>query len=241
MLGWVIPPPKKPEKSREELLKERREKVKWLSEQGFLRSSRMVKAMLKVPMEEFVMEMYRDYAYLEVPLPIPGRNATISCPHNYPMFYEALDLKEGDKFLEVGASSGYGAALAREIVGEDGKVVTVEIDRKTYEFAKKNLERTGYTDVSLILGDGSLGYPAEAPYDKICITAACPKIPNPLVHQLKLGGRLIAPVGRSEFTQDLVLLEKMQDGTMKTSFVEEVLYVALRGKYDWSEKSRVPS
>jgi len=238
MLGWVIPPPKKPEKTREELLKERRQKVKWLSDQGFLRSSRIVKAMLKVPREEFVTEMYRDYAYLEVPLPIPGQNATISCPHSYPMFYEALELKGGDKFLEVGAGSGYGAALAREIVGKDGRVVTMEIDRETYEFAKKNLERMGYTDVSLILGDGTLGYPAEAPYDKICITAACPKIPNPLIQQLKPGGKIIAPVGRPEFTQNLVLLEKMQDGTLKTSFVEEVLYVPLRGKYGWSEKAR---
>lgn len=234
MLGWVVPPPKKPEKTREELLKERREKVRWLSERGFLRSSRMVKAMIKVPREDFVTEMYRDYAYLEVPLPIPGHNATISCPHSYPMFYEALELKEGDKFLEVGAGSGYGAALAREIVGKDGKVVTMEIDKETYEFAKKNLERTGYTEVSLILGDGTLGYSAEAPYDKICITAACPEIPKPLIHQLKLGGRLIAPVGRPEFTQDLVLLEKMQDKTLKTSFVEEVLYVPLKGKYGWS-------
>lgn len=241
MLGWVVPPPKKPEKTHEELLKERREKVKWLSAQGFLRSLRMVKAMLKVPREDFVMEMYRDYAYLEVPLPIPGQNATISCPHSYPMFYEALELKKGDKFFEVGAGSGYGAALAREMVGEDGGVVTMEIDRKTFEFAKKNLERTRYMDVSLILGDGSLGYPAEAPYDKICITAACPEIPKPLIRQLKLGGRLIAPVGRPEFTQDLVLLEKMQDGTLKTSFVEEVLYVPLRGKYGWSEKARAPS
>lgn len=222
-------------------MKERREKVKWLSERGFLRSSRMVEAMLKVPREEFVTEMYRDYAYLEVPLPIPGQNATISCPHSYPMFYEALELKEGDKFFEVGAGSGYGAALAREIVGEDSMVVTMEIDRETYLFAKRNLERTGYTDVSLILGDGTLGYPAEASYNKICITAACPKIPNPLVHQLKLGGRLIAPVGSPKFTQDLVLLEKMQDGTLKTSFVEEVLYVPLRGKYGWSEKARAPS
>jgi len=235
MLGWVVPPPKKPEKTREELLREKREKVRWLVEQGFLRSQRILQAMIEVPREEFVPETYRDYAYLEVPLPLPGRDATISCPHSYPMFYEALELRENDRFLEVGAGSGYGAALAREIVGKGGRVVSIEIDEETYRFAKRNLERTGYLDILLLLGDGSLGYPAEAPYDKICITAACPKIPDPLIRQLKRGGKLIAPIGRPGLVQDLVLLEKGRDGTLKTSFVEEVLYVPLRGRYGWSE------
>ena len=235
MLGWVVPPPRKPEKTSEELLRERREKVRWLVEQGFLKSPRVLKAMMKVPREEFVPEMYRDYTYLEVPLPLPGHDATISCPHSYPMFYEALELRENDRFLEVGAGSGYGAALAREIVGKGGRVITIEIDKETYRFAKRNLEATGYLDILLLLGDGSLGYPAEAPYDKICITAACPKIPDPLIRQLKRGGKLIAPIGRPELVQDLVLLEKGHDGTLKTSFIEEVLYVPLRGRYGWSE------
>jgi len=235
MLGWVVPPPKKPEKTRDELLRERREKVRWLVEQGFLRSQRILKAMMKVPREEFVLDPYRDYAYLEVPLPLPGSDATISCPHSYPLFYEALELGENDRFLEVGAGSGYGAVLAREIVGEGGRVVTIEIDEETYKFAKRSLERTGYLDVLLILGDGSLGYSPGAPYDKICITAACPKVPDPLIHQLKPGGKLIAPIGSPGLVQDLVLLEKGHDGTLKTSLVEEVLYVPLQGRYGWSE------
>lgn len=98
---------------------------------------------MEVPREEFVPEMYRNYAYVEVPLPLPGRDATISCPHCYPVFYEALELRENDRFLEVGAGSGYGTALAREIVGEVGGVVTIEIDKETYRFAKRNLEVTG--------------------------------------------------------------------------------------------------
>lgn len=235
MLGWFVPPPKKPKKTRGELLRERRKKVGWLVEKGFLRSQRILKAMMEVPREEFVPETYRDYTYLEVPLPLPGRDATISCPHSYPMFYEALGLGEEDMFLEVGAGSGYGAALAREIVGEGGGVVTIEIDEETYRFAKRNLEITGYLDVLLLLGDGSLGYPPEAPYDTICITAACPRIPDPLIRQLNRGGKLIAPMGRPRLVQDLVLLEKGHDGTLKTSIVEEVLYVPLRGKYGWSD------
>lgn len=130
MIGWIVPPPKKPEKTREEFSKERVEKVRWLIREGFLRSEGIIEAMLKVPREEFTQEMYRDYAYLEVPLPLPGREATISCPHSYPLFYEALGLKEGERFLEVGTGSGYGAALAREVVGPQGRVVTVEIEEK---------------------------------------------------------------------------------------------------------------
>ncbi|KPV65391.1 MAG: Protein-L-isoaspartate O-methyltransferase [Candidatus Bathyarchaeota archaeon BA1] len=236
MLGWVVPPPRKPIKSKEELLREREEKVRWLIEQGFLRSRRIMMAMLRVPREDFIPDMYRDHAYLEVPLPLPGQNATISCPHSYPLFYEALDLREGDRLLEVGTGSGYGAALAKEVVGSNGKVVTVEIDEDTYKFAKLNLEKLGYKDVLLILGDGSLGYPAQSPYDKICITAACPRIPDPLIHQLKTGGKLIAPVGHPGLAQDLALLEKCRGGTLTTNMVEKVLYVPLRGRYGWLER-----
>ena len=194
MVGWVVPPSKKPEKVKEEFSKERTERVKWLIKEGFLRSEGVIEAMLKVPREDFTLEAYRDYAYLEVPLPIPGREATISCPHSYPLFYEVLGLTEGDKLLEVGTGSGYGAVLAREVVGLSGKVVTVEIDEETYNFARENVEKLGYDDILLVLGDGSLGYLSEAPYDKICITAACPRIPDPLIHQLKPNGKLIAPI-----------------------------------------------
>ena len=214
-------------------MRERREKVRWLIEEGFLRSRWIIEAMMKTPREGFIPEMYRDYAYLEVPLPLPGRNATISCPHSYPMFYEALELREGDRFLEVGAGSGYGAALAREIVGSKGRVVTIEIDRETYKFAKRNLEALGYHDVLLLQGDGSLGYPSEAPYDKICITATCPKIPSPLVQQLRNRGIIIAPVGPPNTVQDLTLLEKKKYRSIEVRIIEEVLYVPLRGKYGW--------
>lgn len=238
MLGWVVPPPKKPEKAEGDLLKERRAKVRWPVEQGYLKSQQIIKAMLKVPREDFIPKMYREYAYLEVPLPIPGRNpsfiSTISCPHSYPLFYEALGLKEGDTFLEVGAGSGYGAALAMEVVGKNGKVVTTEIDEETYEFARRNLEKLGYKDILLVLGDGSRGYLPEAPYDKIGITASCPKIPDPLIHQLKPRGKLMAPIGHPEFPQDLVLLEKGRNGTLKIKPIEKVLYVPLKGKYGWS-------
>lgn len=236
MLGWIVPPPKKPEKTKHEFQQECQKKVEWLINHGFLKSSRIQKAMLHVPREDFIPEGYKDFAYLEIPLILPGANSTISCPHSYPLFYEALELTEGNTFLEVGAGSGYGAALAQEIVGNKGLVVTIEIDPATYAYARSNLEKSGYIDVLLLLGDGALGHPPCAPYDKICITAACPKIPTPLVRQLKTGGKLIAPIGSSAAPQDLLLLEKSPDGTSTTQVIEKVLYVPLQGKYGWPDR-----
>ncbi|MDH5686372.1 MAG: protein-L-isoaspartate O-methyltransferase [Candidatus Bathyarchaeota archaeon] len=232
MIGWIVPPPRKPEKTKEQFLEERVEKVRWLIREGFLKSERIIKAMLKVPREEFIPEVYRDYAYHEVPLPLPGSDSTISCPHSYPLFYEALELTENDRFLEIGAGSGYGAALAREIVGQNGRVTTVEIDRETYEFALMNLRRSGYKDVLVVHADGSLGYDKEAPYDKMCVTAACPRIPEPLIGQLGRPGKLVAPVGYS-YSQDLILLEKSRKGSVRTRTMEKVLYVLLKGRHGW--------
>jgi protein-L-isoaspartate O-methyltransferase len=127
MVGWVIPPPKPPTKTPPEFERERRDKVADLEARGFLHSPRLKAAMLKVPREAFIPPPYRDYAYLEVPLPLPG-TATISCPHSYPLFYEAVKLDAGHRFLEVGVGSGYGAALAWEVVGEAGLVVSLELD-----------------------------------------------------------------------------------------------------------------
>ncbi len=227
--GWVIPPPKEPAKSREEFKNEREEKVKWLISRGFLKSERIKDAMLKVPREDFIPPLYRDYAYLEVPLPLPGKKATISCPHSYPLFYEPLGLDKGDKFLEVGLGSGYGTALAREIVGHEGLVVAIEIDPLTFEFARKNLENAGYKDIILVKGDGGLGYPYMSPYDRICITAACIEIPSPLIEQLRIGGRLIAPV-KEHGVQNLILLETSEKRIIK-KVICEVLYLPLRGRY----------
>src|SRR3989304_5249611 len=234
MHGWGIPPPKEPSKSRGRLRKEREGKVEWLIKRGFLKSERIKNAMLKVPREDFIPPEYRDYAYLEVPLPLPGEKATISCPHSYPLFYEPLGLDKGHKFLEVGLGSGYGTALAREIIGHEGFVVSIEIDPLTFEFARKNLENLGYKDIMLVKGDGGLGYPDMSPYDRICITAACTEIPPPLIEQLRIGGRLIAPV-IEHGVQNLVLLEKSEKGIIR-KVICEVLYIPLRGRYGVSEE-----
>lgn len=229
MQGWIIPLPKEPAKTRDEFQKERREKVSSLIRQGLLKSERIRNAMLKIPREDFIPFLYRDYAYLEVPLPLPGEKSTISCPHSYPLFYEPLGLDEGHHFLEVGLGSGYGTALAREIVGPEGLVVSIEIDPVTFEFAKANLKKMRYEDIILVRGDGGLGYPEKAPYDRICITAACTEIPPPLIEQLKVGGRLIAPV-IEDGAQILTLFEKGPDRVLIRKICE-VLYVTFKGRY----------
>jgi protein-L-isoaspartate(D-aspartate) O-methyltransferase len=228
-VGWIVPPPKEPVKSREELAKEREEKVRWLMRHGYLRSYLIKEAMLKVQREDFIPVLYRDYAYLEVPLPLPGEQATISCPHSYPLFYEALGLNKGQKFLEIGLGSGYGTALAREIVGPGGLVVSIEIDPLTFAFACNNLKKRGYSDIILVQGDGGLGYRQKSPYDSICITASCTQIPPPLIKQLASGGRLIAPVV-DEGIQNLVLVKKDRNH-INREIVCQVLYVPLRGRY----------
>jgi protein-L-isoaspartate(D-aspartate) O-methyltransferase len=229
MPGWIVPPPKPPTKTAAQLAEERRQKVGWLEELGLLKSARIKAALLKVPREDFIPREYRDYAYEEVPLPLPGAAATISCPHSYPLFYEPLGLDRGQRFLEVGTGSGYGAAVAREVVGDEGLVVSIEIDRSTQEFARSNLERAGYRDVVLVLGDGALGHAALAPYDRIAITAACADVPPPLIAQLKIGGRAIGPL-LEHGVQNLTLIRKEADGVRRETICE-VLYIALRGAY----------
>lgn len=229
MQGWVVPSPREPTKSRGELRREREEKVRWLEEEGLLRSAPIKRALLMVRREEFVPREYRDICYEEVPIPIPGEGATISCPHSYPLFYEPLGLAPGHRFLEVGLGSGYGAAVAREVVGSEGLVVSVELDPVTFAFGRNNLEREGYGDVVSILGDGGLGHPEHAPYHRISVTAACRQIPPPLLEQLTSGGRVVAPV-LEDGVQRLTLFEKTPVG-LRCKALCEVLYVSLRGRY----------
>jgi SAM-dependent methyltransferase len=134
--GWFIPLPSQPVKSDEDLRREREAKIAELGRRGLLGSERLTRAMLTVRREDFIPRCYRDHAYEEIPLPLPGERATISCPHSYPLFYEPLGLSEGDRFLEVGVGSGYGTSLAREVVGPEGLVVAIDIDAATFAFAR---------------------------------------------------------------------------------------------------------
>ncbi|KXA93978.1 hypothetical protein AKJ65_05710 [candidate division MSBL1 archaeon SCGC-AAA259E19] len=210
--------------------------------EGYLEEgSKLANAMRKVPRELFMPDRYVEDSYSDDPFSIPpfsSRGQTISAPYTYPLFYGPLELGEGDKFLEIGTGSGYGAALAREMVGAEGKVVTVEINPTTYRFGREKLRKAGYDDILAMEGDGSKGLPKEAPFDKICLTAAAPDFPEPLKEQLATPGKMIGPIGSTSRSpsvfgsgQDLILLEMDARGEEGRKTVERVIYVPLRGAH----------
>lgn len=205
---------------------------------GLISSERVAEAMLVVPREEFIAPNLREYSYLDSPSPIPGDGRqTISAPYMYPITYESLKIIEDDRFLEVGAGSGYGAALAQELVGKAGLIVAIEINEDTYKFAKENLNRTGYSEVKLIFGDGALGYSEGAPYQAISITAASPDFPPPLLEQLAPLGKMIAPIGTATiYGQDLMLLTKGRWGEHVRKNLMQVAYVPLIGEHGWTRR-----
>ena len=200
--------------------------IEKLIREGYIKSKRVIDALLKVPREEFVPEHLKEHAYVDTPLEI-GHGQTISAIHMVGMMSELLDLKPGMKVLEIGTGCGYHAAVTAEIVGEEGLVVSIERIPELAERAEKTLRKLGYDNVVVIVGDGSLGYEPLAPYDRIYTTAAGPKIPEPLIEQLKDGGKLLMPIGK--YLQKLVLAEKRGDEVIVKD-CGDVAFVPLIGK-----------
>src|SRR3989338_2190511 len=165
----------------------------WISSE-VIKDKRVIDAFKKIPREKFINKEHLDEAYGDYPLSI-GEGQTISQPTTVVIMTEALELKESDKVLEVGTGSGYQAAIIANIVGKKGKVISTEIADDLAEFAKANIKKLNIKNIKIIRHDGSKGYEQEAPYDRIIITAACPRIPKPLISQLKENGIIIAPVG----------------------------------------------
>jgi len=212
----------------------RRALVEALVEEGVIRSKIVKEAMLKVPREEFVPSHLREYAYEDTPLPI-GYGQTISAPHMVALMCEEAQLAPGMRVLEVGTGSGYHAAVIAEIVGPKGAVYTIERLAELAAFARKNLARTGYLDkITLIIGDGSMGYPPAAPYDRIIVTAAAPQVPPPLINQLATEGIIVIPIG-DRFNQTLYVVRKKSDGSIEYRTVTPCLFVPLIGKHGWSD------
>ncbi len=186
----------------------------------------VLEAMKRVKRHLFVPPDLRDQAYGDYPLPI-GEGQTISAPHMVALMCEYLELEKGDKVLEVGAGSGYHAAVIAELIGSEGRVYTIERHPYLVDFAIRNLNKAGYENVVVILGDGTLGLPEHAPFDKICVTCAAPAVPPPLLEQLKTGGKMVIPIGR--FAQKLYLVKK-RNGIEKQN-KGGVVFVPLVGRF----------
>ena len=208
--------------------------VRRLEREGIIKSERVKRAFLKVPRYKFVLDGYKHLAHFDEPLPIPA-GQTISAPHMVAIMLEVADLKEGMNVLEVGTGSGWNAALIYELVRRD--VYTIERIPELVEFARRNLNKAGYKGkVHVILGDGSRGFPPRAPYDRIIVTAGAPKVPEPLIEQLKVGGKLIIPVGSYHLWQELYEVIKL-DEMGKTKIISHggVAFVPLIGEHGWRE------
>lgn len=184
-------------------------------------------ALRKVPRHEFVPEDQRPYAYENRPLPI-GYGQTISQPYIVAIMTDLLRLEKADRVLEIGTGSAYQAAVLAELVDS---VYTLEIIEGLGRQAAERLERLGYANVHARIGDGYYGWPDEAPFDAIIVTAAASHIPPPLIKQLKPGGRMVIPVGSRFMVQHLVLVTKDRDNKVTTRQILPVAFVPLTGTH----------
>jgi len=192
--------------------------------------SLVLQALLKVERHRFVPPDLQFRAYEDRPLPI-GSEQTISQPYVVAFMTDQLQLKGGEKVLEIGTGSGYQAAILAEIVGQ---VFTIEIVEKLARESQHRLEELGYSNIMVRTGDGYQGWPEAAPFDAIIVTAAPDHVPQPLMDQLKINGRMIIPVG--EMNQDLVLITKITEEKINRQRVLPVRFVPMTGKAETSPK-----
>jgi protein-L-isoaspartate(D-aspartate) O-methyltransferase len=190
-----------------------------------VRDPRVLEAMRSVPRHELVPPAIREDAYLDRPLPI-GHGQTISQPYIVALMSEQLQLAGDEKVLEIGTGSGYQAAVLSRLAA---RVFSIEIVEPLAERSRRDLERLGFDNVTVRSGDGYRGWPEEAPFDAIIVTAAPPSIPQPLIDQLAVGGRMVVPVGR--YQQELVLVTRDSDG-VKTEPLIGVRFVPMLGEVE---------
>ncbi len=210
------------------MYKEKREElVKNLEQIGYIKSKKVKQAFLQVPREEFVPEFLKNSAYVDSPLEI-GSGQTISAPHMIAIMCEKLDLDNGHKVLEVGTGSGYHASIISKIIGNSGKVFTIERHENLAEKARENIRNAAVDNVKVVVGDGSEGLVEFQPYDRIYVTCAAPEIPKPLINQLNDPGILLVPVGGT-----LCELRRFEKNNGETSTVDlgGCAFVPLIGKY----------
>ena len=191
---------------------------------------KLLAAFRAVPREQFISAEYSDYAYQDSPLPIES-GQTISQPYIVALTIYAAGIKPGDKVLEVGAGSGYAAAVIGQIAEE---VVAIERLHELVQLAQERMERLGYDNVRVVEGDGTLGWPAEAPFDAIVAAASGSHVPQSWIAQLKPGGRIVVPLGDPYSVQSLIKVTKEEDGTLKRQDLGGVRFVPLIGAEGFS-------
>jgi len=194
-----------------------------------IKDTRVLGVMARVPRHLFLESELRNQAYEDHPLPI-GANQTISQPYMVALMAEALELKGTERVFEVGTGSGYLAAVLSELCAEVFSVETVE---KLASKARTVLTNLGYRNVSVLMGDGTLGWEEHSPYDAVVISAAAPCIPRPLLEQLKTPGYLVFPMGEKEL-QTLVRIRKDKAG-IREEYLGECQFVKLKGQYGWED------
>lgn len=208
--------PPRPEAARERMVRDQ------IAQRG-VSDARVLAAMRRVPRHEFVPEAEREHAYEDRPLPI-GFRQTISQPYVVAAMSAAIELGGGEKVLEIGTGSGYQAAVLAELAAE---VYTIELVPELAERAGRDLARLGYTNVHVRSGDGYRGWPEQAPFDAVVVTAAPDHVPPALIEQLAVGGRMVLPVG--DLDQELLRIRKDEDGLHRESLMG-VRFVPMRGE-----------
>ena len=194
-----------------------------------IRDPAVLAALREVPREEFVPADLMGHAYDDCPLPI-GEGQTISQPYMVAYMAEALELARADRVLEIGTGSGYAAAVLSRLVAD---VHTVERIAALALTARERLSSLGYANVSVHVGDGSLGWPEHAPYNAIVVTAGAPQVPQPLLEQLAVGGRLVIPVGNDPRLQTLVRVRRVGEHDYRHESHFGVMFVPLIGAAGW--------
>jgi len=191
----------------------------------------IIDAFLAVPREEFVSPEYAHLAYGDHPLPIEA-GQTISQPYIVALMIQAADIKPGDEVLEVGAGSGYAAAVISRIAG---KVIGIERQHDLVEVGRQRLEGLGYGNVEIVEGDGTRGCPEHAPFDAILAAASGSHVPQPWVEQLADGGRIVMPVGERHWVQELIKVTKGPNGKLIHENLGGVRFVPLIGEEGWKD------
>ena len=205
----------------ETIRRDARETARWTGRAAF--GERVLEAIGKVPRHQFVTDGDERQAYINRPRPI-GHGQTISQPYIVALMTDLLDLKGHERVLEIGTGSGYQAAVLAEVTAE---VFSIEIIPQLAKRARLRLEEAGYTNVRVRIGDGFKGWPGEAPFDAIMVTAAPEHIPPALIEQLKPGGRMVVPIGRARDRQTLTLVVKTAAGETRITDVLPVAFVPM--------------